>query len=168
MRAGVLLVAGVTLLSAVGCGSSEAKKAELAPLQGKWQLVRDGDGEGDSHTWYVISGDKMRLVSVDSVGKKIEMDRFRLRMIPGHAPKQVDLENIGPNGEDLSHWTRSRSSTAGRSRGPYKKVEYLTPSIYKLDGDTLTLCVGNGKDRPPGFDLAAHPRSLVLRRVAGE
>lgn len=164
MRTGLLLLANALLLAGVGCGADPRAKAELAALQGVWQVVND-DGTIDSHTHYEITGDRMKMVSVDSVGKRMEIERFKMQMRPGHTPAQIDLETPGvPPVSVRRTWSYT---TGGRGRR-FVVEKHFSAAIYKLEGDTLTICMGNTTgDRPTAFDPAAHPRSLVLRRAGG-
>jgi uncharacterized protein (TIGR03067 family) len=73
------------------------------------------------------------------------------------------------NGEVRSRWdVRLDPTTAPRSLDYFSadgNPTSVLPAIYRLDGDTLTVCYTQGKDRPTGFDNQNGHWSMVLKRV---
>ena len=122
---GLVTAGGIGLLSAAQ--KEGADKTELEKFQGKWVPVSttiDGkalDEDEIKHRSLVFKGEKMTLLYKDK-----ERGTASLKIDPSKSPAQIDT-----TGED----------------GP-RKGETLK-GIYKIDGDTLTICVG--KDRPTEF-----------------
>jgi RNA polymerase sigma-70 factor (ECF subfamily) len=121
--------------------TKEAKK-ELELLQGDWVQVWS-EVRGKRHTsmsevsltikedqWIVKLKNGMSKVEGDSVVKTkdgIEITST-IKIDPSQDPKAIDL----------------KTTTGGK--------EKITLNIYKLDGDTLTVCkTVNGKERPTEF-----------------
>src|SRR5205823_14159716 len=90
-----------------------------------------------------------------TVGKDVmtvegkESRQVQLRLAPGKSPKELD-------------WTVLDGPDKGEGR----------QGVYKLDGDTLTICVaepgGDGADRPKEFKAGKGLALLVLERVKNE
>jgi uncharacterized protein (TIGR03067 family) len=139
------LFVGFVLLGAVGCGPSasgpgvganvdaKVKANDMAALEGTWRYERqvvegreiDVAGMGKSHI--VISGDT--LVRHVYSGQTVISQSAKLWIDPTLSPKQMDQDQSGP---------------LGVSR---------RPSIYKIEGDRLTLCWNNSDStRPLSFD----------------
>jgi uncharacterized protein (TIGR03067 family) len=107
---------------------SEAAQKELKKLEGKWQIQMEARSDGERDR----SGDSDAVVEFK--GHKIVAEGKDFGEVaaldPSTDPKCLDLK-----------------VDSGPAKG--RTVE----AIYKIDGDTLTLCVGiMEKMRPSGFD----------------
>jgi uncharacterized protein (TIGR03067 family) len=116
----------------------EGAKKELARLQGEW-LAKEFGRYGRKLD---VRGEKLVLVIKDA--KWIFTDREKGEFIaidPKADPKSFDLQSV----------------EAGR------KGE-VDEAIYKLDGDTLTVCLYQGKDkrRPAKFETGPEQPDTIL------
>jgi uncharacterized protein (TIGR03067 family) len=110
-------------------------------LQGTWLVVEIFEGEKKKEArgqTLTISGNEAHFQS-DEPGSKGETYVYKLD--PGQDPKWIDLVK--------------KTTGFGRTHG-----------IYRLDGDKLTLAVGDKERRPTGFEAAAGVSVLVLKRKA--
>jgi uncharacterized protein (TIGR03067 family) len=136
----VILAAG--LLVAAAAAQDETTKKDLGQIQGTWRLVsRERDGKADpaeaiKGVLVTHEGDKFSFTGSAS-GSGAMKGTFKLDATK--KPKAVD-----------------RMPADGPQKGK------TLPGIYRLEGDTLTICVSvEGKDRPTEF--ATKPNSgLVL------
>lgn len=132
MRRALLAITLVTLVSATWAVAGDAKK-DLDALQGGWKFisVKEADGKGPpddilKEFAVVVKDDAMQITT-----KGKTLVAFKLKLDSSKTPKAIDFTH-----------------TEGPDKG---KVEY---GIYKIEGDTLTLCVNDlGKDRPAVFEL---------------
>jgi uncharacterized protein (TIGR03067 family) len=140
----------VALVTASGMGllstAAAQDKKELAKLEGKWEAVSvtvDGKAQEPEELkdrFLVIKGDKAMFMYKDK-----ERGTSSMKIDPGKTPAQIDTTY-----ED------------GPAKGSTLK------GIYKLEGDTLTICYGGlNKDRPTEF--ASKPGSgtiLIVQKRA--
>jgi uncharacterized protein (TIGR03067 family) len=115
------------LLLVVAVGRAGEAEKELEKLQGDWVAM---SGEHDGRPLLPLEVQQIKMTIKED--KWILTGRVKgahtLTLDPSANPKQLDL-----NGTE----------------GPLKGSVYL--SIYKLDGDTLTVCTGTRKTRPKDF-----------------
>jgi uncharacterized protein (TIGR03067 family) len=145
MRSALLIVA-VGLLPTTSVAQKDGVKAELERLQGTWKLIErkyDGKQAPEEEVKLlaikiVVKGDKVAFTSAGDT----EASESTITVNPAVTPRTLDVLH-----------------TKGSSKG--KKVL----SIYKLEGDRLTVC-NSLKERPTEF--TAGPGSgralLVFRR----
>lgn len=134
----------------------EAGAKDLKALQGKWRAVKsvtDG-GEVPAHVLVMsqatFEGDVCTLKGIGEAREKMYVDesKVRVRLAPGQSPKEMDLTRLD-----------------GAQKGDTLR------RIYKLDGDTLTVCWSYGPDgletgdRPKEFKSAKGVMLSVLERV---
>jgi uncharacterized protein (TIGR03067 family) len=140
----LVMAAGVGLLSAAQ--DEAAVKKGLEKLQGKWEPVSvTADGKAQEpeelkDRFQVIKGEKATFLFKDK-----ERGVVSMKIDPTKSPAHMDTTY-----ED------------GPAKGTTLK------GIYKIEGDTMTLCLGGiGKDRPTEF--ASKPGSgtilIVQKRV---
>jgi uncharacterized protein (TIGR03067 family) len=150
-----LLVAFVPLsLASADDAAEKGVKAELEKLKGKWkQFSVETDGKerilpAAADVVVTIDGDKWKTVNrVTATESPFEID-------PSQTPKAMD---------------RVLQATAGAAKGVVDKC------IYKLDGDTPTVCSGNtrmigvaidGKaERPKEFKTVGGGWIVVYKRI---
>jgi uncharacterized protein (TIGR03067 family) len=136
------LAAGLLLVPAAPA-QDEAKNKDLKALEGTWTVTSvERDGKEDkalSGATRVHSGTRYTLTPKNGTAVP-----GMFKIDPGQSPRTIDM-----------------TPTAGR----YKGKTLL--GIYKLEGDTLTICFAEpGKDRPTefvskpgtGWVLAVHQR----------
>jgi uncharacterized protein (TIGR03067 family) len=157
IRFATLLVAFVPLSVASADDAKEkAVKAELEKLKGKWKQfsIETGGKERvlpaipEAEVIVTIDGDKWKTVNI----AKTTESTFRID--PTQTPKSMDC---------------IRKGAAGAEKDVVDKC------IYKLDGDTLTICSGHGSrigvavdgtaERPKEFKTVGGGQIVVFKRV---
>jgi hypothetical protein len=112
-------------------------------LLGKWKLIRYDTVEDAAHLGgeLIVSEGRMRM-------HLSGLTVLRARLAPMQGP---------PNGEiDLLLYETEADAGRGNFIGLYR-------SIYRLEGDVLTLCIGD-RHRPTGFDLRFGSSLYAFRR----
>jgi uncharacterized protein (TIGR03067 family) len=146
----MLCVASITIVSV----RADAPKSDKELFQGAWVLQRgetDGiplvevlDTKGIGNLQIDFSGDTMKMSGFGTQNHK-----YRFTLKPDEKPKAID-------------------SMAEETQGKAIKGT-LVPGIYKIDGDTLTLCLANNPaaERPKEFKAPKGSRLslLVLTRT---
>ena len=118
----------------VAAGDNEASTKELAALQGRWEchgVIAVGTGYQETETFLYGGKTLERGVGLTAMALEVRGDVFEFagtptgrataRLDPSQRPKAIDLTNA-----------KSRKWVG----------------VYELDGDTLTINLGLGKDRP--------------------
>jgi uncharacterized protein (TIGR03067 family) len=154
MRINVLVVLVAGLLFPANAAPEDAARRDLKKLQGKWRYVS-----------LVIFGqpvkDGLKGRTVEIKGKALTKGRFGtpFRLDPAKKPRAIDL---------------TEKHTVVSFEGGVQKTaekEVVAPGIYRLDGDTLTICYDSGgpagePERPTKFasEPGSHVTLMVLRR----
>jgi uncharacterized protein (TIGR03067 family) len=143
MTARILLPFAAGLLAATIQPAQDAVKTELDKLQGEWTLVSrevKGKKDPDAVVMLTIKGDQWILIS--NMGKSNATCKIDL----SKEPKTIDLDGVGPGGE-----------------------KSLLLGIYKLEGDTLTLCRATGTtERPKEFKTTEEGGFLTVWKRVGK
>ncbi|OAI48652.1 hypothetical protein AYO44_06730 [Planctomycetaceae bacterium SCGC AG-212-F19] len=137
MRKSLLVVPFVALL--VGCqGDDSVTKEEKAALKGKWQVVSVDDSAmkvpGNLVKGMYWTFSEDKLTV--SVGGQVEEAVYTIN--PTKKPKQFNSDLAEP--------------------------KQMAKGIYKLDGDTLVICISTAyRDRPQAFEPDKQLKSSVIR-----
>ena len=136
--------------AAISIGANDPK-TDKDLIQGEWKLAawertREQDKDSKGFTIKFDSGKGFFIEEDDPC----ETCEFVVALFPDHDPKEIDFKYTGPDREDV---------------GPGQDT---MRGIYRLDGDTLVLCMGGGGDeRPTEFKAVKEQEVdlMVLRRV---
>lgn len=118
----------------------ETPKADPAKIEGEWVVVKytrggKDDEEREKGQTFVIADGKIAVLRGTQRREEVEY-----KLDPKADPPKIDLIP------------------------PAKEKEGTIPGIYKLEGDTLTLCFPKGgkEDRPTKFESPAGSRIVVI------
>ncbi len=153
-RCAVLLATLVPLLSLTAAAADEkekASKAELEKVRGRWKYVRSETFGKEipirGETVVVVDGDKWTLETATAKGETVKVE-WKFSIDPTQTPRAIDHVK----------------KTEGQK-------DYVKKGIYKLDGDTLTVCFPMSfpgeepKPRPKEFKTADGGQLQVFKRV---
>ncbi len=147
-HAALLLILGAT-------ENSQAEARDLAALQGQWTLSKWSEGYTDTdwlsrfalmqlkRTPFVLRGRDLILR-----GKEQDKDVvFHLTIDPSYRPARIDV-----------------AIRCKPSPGTARLNGTILRGVYKISGDTLTICVveGPGRRRPTDFRPPHKPQERVL------
>jgi uncharacterized protein (TIGR03067 family) len=129
-----------TLAFAAGCVSQTPLEKDTAALQGSWKLVK-----------LESSGDRNP--------SKTEMDGVRLTFKGNQMVFSFEVKVYYGTYTIDPEKTPKRLNLIGKDFG--------TMTIYRLEGDTLTICGGRGGNRPTEFKMTKEGRVdlVVFERV---
>lgn len=116
------------------------KEGDLDRMQGTWAVVERryaGSVLKVENAQVTLRGSRWHFIFNSEV-----RSRWDVRLGPTATPRSLDY--VSADGNPTS----------------------VLPAIYRLDGDTLTVCYTQGKDRPTDFDNQNGHWSMVLKRVA--
>lgn len=145
MNAASLILLVVCSVGMADDPPKDAQKQALEKLQGSWQLVsaeirgrKVVIDAGTNTDRTVIDGEK---VTVMRGGR--ESHSSTIRIDPSKSPGHMDSTHVVRNG-----------------------VKTVSEGIYKLEGDTLTICASiSGEKRPERFESNEKVMLSVLKRV---
>jgi uncharacterized protein (TIGR03067 family) len=134
----------------------EQNKADLDKMQGDWVLhSSEFDGAQNlkpPHMVYRIKGSQLTYEGPqDAAAPRRPGESYEITLDASKTPK---------------HFNRTFKLTGPPPRAGQVKVFGNTNlGIYKLDGDTLTICTGTSETRPPDFVTTTRGwRIIVLKR----
>jgi uncharacterized protein (TIGR03067 family) len=140
------LVGYLLLLSAGAAPLNAAALKELKALEGDWVVERiEANGKkhepDDGKEWKLtIKGTKWTSALTGEKGEVVALD-------PSCTPRLIDLKSVPPT----------------------DRPAFIREGIYKLNGDTLTIALYQGKDkkRPTSFETPSEAGTVVfvLKRV---
>ena len=137
--------ASVVLLLLTGVVQADDAKRDLEKLQGTWEIVkvvnsgRAAPAEEVKGGQVVFKGDEMTLK--EGADDKNPW-KFRVKLYPSQNPKALDATALNQE-----------------HKGP------VSTAIYRLEGDTLTICSSNDPDkneRPKEFESKEGSKVILL------
>lgn len=135
------LFSAMLVMATIGDPIDEAGRKELKTLQGDW-ILESFEQDGEKHepgkddlAILTINGNKWSFDATKEEGEIVAIDA-------GTNPKLIDFRSI----------SRLRPATVGEG-------------IYKLDGDTLIICLykGSDKKRPTSFDVSKEGNTSLMK-----
>lgn len=149
-----LLATANLLLSGMTTFADDASKAESEKLQGIWSnsgnVKYQYRTESNPEVIALIRGGEL---------KKGEVIFSRLLL-------EVKDGNFSFSDEDLKKGTRKSIVKLDATKTP-KEIDLMVEKdksflgIYKLEGDILTICIGDQKNRPTAFDISKGGQALI-------
>lgn len=140
----------------VGCSSGEGaskRENDLELLQGTWEEVQP-DKQGDE------VGGRRRPRPPQLL--KIEGKRFRVWREGEDGSVEGTFEIDSGKDPKSIDWTITNRVQGGVS---IEGEKGLRPGLYELDGDTLRLCLSDGKCRPDKLENTQDSEVAIWRRV---
>jgi uncharacterized protein (TIGR03067 family) len=126
--------------------------ADLDRLQGEWRVVVPGrDEEAGPPVLIRVAGDRWTYVA----GGR-EQRTYRVGLNPAASPKEIDLVQLGPDGEPATY-------THGPGRGSVVKLH----GVYSVNKDEARVVLRPGVEpRPTSLDDPGDAQTLTLKRTA--
>jgi len=173
MRRFLSLIALTALIAFPGCKSAEeiakekaASDADLNLMAGTWtleQFTRDPDADDDGGAKpgdMTITGDILKRTGD-------WLPRQKITLYAVKEPKQIDLvavkEDGTPEQRKYTVWVKGSKGKPGKAverTGTYKQV-----GLYKVTGDTLTICLSNDENRPSELSQGPGRQFFEYKRV---
>lgn len=169
MRTLSIVVVGLSLLFATGCGSKPDQQA----IQGTW-TIESGEMNGKAappgelvKSRFVFAAEK--VVIEDGDGK----DEETYKLDPNPKPKTIDMTTTIKHiafGTVVAPAIGAKATASAPAVKPEDKVvkteKKTVKGIYSLDGDTLKLCLAEPEGpRPMEFTSANGQFLIVLKRA---
>lgn len=165
-------------LAMPGCKSAEevAKEKEAAEkdqkaMAGKWKLTRAGDGDGDGDGEGEIKTGE--VITIDGNVMKRPGNYLPRQKMTLHAtkdPKQIEMVAVKEDGSaEQREYTVWVSQGKNKPKKPQKRTgTYKRNGLYKIEGDTLTICLGYDDKRPSELSSGPDRELFVYKRVGAK